>query len=118
MRHAGARELKERVKGGPVERLLLCGPLDLHEPAIASANDVEVNIGTAVLFVRKVEHWSTANDPHGDCGDVSCQVRLNPLLAHREGEGDPAAGDARATGAAVGDQHVAVDQDRALTELL
>ena len=39
------------------------------------------------------------------------------LGTHSECQGDPATGDAGAAGAAVGDEYIAVDEDRALSEL-
>ena len=91
--------------------------LQLNIVASIGGDHVQVNVSTAVLFVGKVENGLAVNDTDRDGGYVAHQVRLKLLGAHSKCEGDPAASDACAAGASIGNEHIAVNENGALAKL-
>ena len=108
------------------EHALLAGALHLDEVAGAGADDVHVDVGDDVLLVAQVQPRLAADDADADRRHRALQHRLGrpaelapagqPL--HRVVQRHVRAGDRRGAGAAVGLQHVAVDDDGVLAERL
>src|SRR2546426_8971045 len=103
------------------ERLPLGRALDLDVAAGAGHDQVEVDLGGAVVGVGEVEQPAAADDPCAPRGGAAGerqpgQRTRGPQPLERKHEGHVAAGDRRGAGPAVGLEHVAVDQDRALAE--
>ena len=114
-------EVEQRVELRPAEGRALGAALHLDEPAAVGHHEIGVRPGGAVLGIVEVEHRLAAVDAAADRGDMRGQrVALDHpachQLADRQSQRDPAAGDRRAAGAAVGLQHVAVDGDLPLAE--
>src|SRR4051812_18374183 len=114
--HLGQSE--KLVKGGARERGPLRRRLHLDQAAVAGHHHVGVDFGVGVLAIVEVAEGAAVDHADADRGDRAGQrqsverLLVNQLL---EGlaQGDEAAGDRRAAGAAVGFEHVAVDVDAA-----
>ena len=119
-RDGQVEQLAEQVAA---ERLPLGGALDLHEVAAGGADHVHVGLRGHVFLVTQVEPGLAVHDADADRGHRGQQrIALGPLAAleprHRLGQRDIAAGHRRSAGAAVGLQHVAVDDDGVLAQRL
>lgn len=121
----GGGEVEERAEFLAVEGCALGGALDLDETAVAGADDVHVGLGADVLLVAEVEERGAVDDADADGGDgvgERLAAGLDDLLAlgpdDGVGEGDVGAGDGGRTGAAVGLEDVAVQDDGVLAERL
>ena len=119
-RHGEVEQLAEQVAA---ERLPLGGALDLHEVAAGGAHHVHVGLRGHVLLVAQVEPGLAVHDADADRGHRGEQrVALGPLAAlepgHGVGQRDVPAGHRRGPGAAVGLEHVAVDDDGVLAQRL
>ncbi len=121
-------ELEQLVELRPAERHPFGGSLDLDELRLAAFDrpehhHVHVDLGAAVLHVRKVEHGNAVDDADADRrAERMERVGGQAAALHDslEGvvEGEEAAADARGAGAAIGLQHVAVDDDLPFAERL
>ena len=74
-----------------------------------------------ILFVRQVQKHATIDDPRAHRGDATRERQsrnrpLAPEMIQCKREGDEAPGDRGGAGTAVGLQHVAIDEDRALAQ--
>ena len=101
----------------------LAGALELHDAALAGHDTVEVHLGGGVLLIAQVQQELVVDDAGGDGGHrgddrVLGQDALGHQLLHRQSQGHIAAGDAGGAGAAVPLEHVAVDVDGTLPQLL
>jgi hypothetical protein len=99
------------------------GGLGLYEAAVSEHDDVHVDGGAGVLFVAEVEEDVAVDDADGGGGDHLGEGRgLEGAgvdeLVEGDGEGDRSSGDGGGSGAAVGMEDVAVQDDGAFTECL
>ena len=119
----GGGQLEQGVELAPVERRALGGALHLDEQAAAGGDHVHVGLGADVLLVVEVENRCAVGDPdaHGR-HRVDQRVALDDTLRLRPRDGvghrHVGAGDRGGAGAAVGLQHVAVEHQGVLPQLL
>jgi len=116
-------EIEQLTKQLAAERLALGRALDFHELAGGGTHHVHVGLRGHVFFVAQVEPGLAVDNADADRGHRGEQrVALGPLAVlepgHRLGQRDVAPGHRRGPGAAVGLQHVAVDDDGVLAERL
>src|SRR6185437_3290970 len=116
-------EVEQLAEQVAAERLPLGRALDLHEVAASGADHVHVGLRGHVLLVAQVEPGLAVHDADTDRGHRGEQrVALGPLAVlepgDRLGQRDVPAGHGRGPGAAVGLEHVAVDDDGVLAERL
>jgi hypothetical protein len=116
-------EVKQLAEQVAAERLLLGGALDLDEVAAGRAHHVHVGLRGHVFLVAQIEPGLTIHDADADRGHRGEQrVALGPLPGrepgHRVGQRNVAAGHRGGAGAAVGLEHVAVDDDGVLAQRL
>src|SRR3954464_11871654 len=107
-------QAQQLIQRGARERRPLRRRLHLDEAAVAGHHHVGVDFGVGVLTVVEVAEGAAVDEADADGGDRAGQrQRVQSFLVNQllEGlaEGDVAAGDRRAAGAAVGFEHVAVD---------
>src|SRR6516164_585466 len=119
----GHRQVQQRRQHRPAERLALRRPLDLHEVPGTGADHVHVRLRRRVLRVAQVEPGLAVHDPDAHRRHRGDQRRALAPPAPLQpgdgvGEGQVTAGHRGGPGAAVGLQHVAVDDDRVLAERL
>ncbi len=101
--------------------LLLGGDLDLDDAARAREDEIGVGLGAAVLDIVEIEHGRAADDAAGHRrhrlaqGQLGQSTRFDQL---RQGavQGDIGAGDRGGARAAVGLEHVAVEDHLALAQ--
>ena len=115
-------ERHQRVERAFVERFPFGRALQLDEPAVAGLDEVHVDLGPRVLVVGQVEQRGAVDDAHAGGGDevgerdIADQRQVaHPLEGERQRH-EPA-GDRRGARAAVRLDHVAIDPDRAFTEV-
>jgi hypothetical protein len=116
-------EVEQLAEQAAAERLLLGGALDLDEVAAGGADHVHVGLRGHVLLVAQVEPGLPVHDADADRRHRGEQrVALGPLPflepGHGVGQRDVSAGHSRGPGAAVGLEHVAVDDDGVLAQRL
>jgi hypothetical protein len=116
-------EVEQLAEQVAAERLPLGGALDLHEVAAGGAHHVHVGLRGHVLLVAQVEPGLAVHDAHAHRGHRGEQrVALGPLASlepgHRVGQRDVSARHRRSASAAVGLEHVTVDDDGVITQRL
>src|SRR4051794_24695423 len=114
--HLGQSE--KLVQRGARERRPLRRRLHLDEAAVAGHHHVGIDFGVGVLAVVEVAEGAAVDEADADGGDGAGQrQRVERFLVNQllEGlpQGNEAAGDRRAAGAAVGFEHIAIDVDAA-----
>ena len=102
--------------------MLACA-LNLDDAALVGAHEVQVNVGMAVLGVVEVKKRPAVHNTGRDRGDLAGKGQAVELVAAHEAherivQRDPRARDGCRARAAVGLDHVAVDGDGNLAELL
>ena len=97
------------------------GALDFDDVAGGGHHEVDVAVAAGVFGVVQIKQGHAADDAeryggHGFADRVVCEFACGQELAHSQMQGDVCAGDAGGAGAAVGLDHVAVDQDLAFAQ--
>ena len=120
-RDALSREHHQLVELLLAEGLGLRRPLHLDDAAGAGHHEIRVRVGFGILGIVEIEHGLSAIEPARHGGDVVAQhaglhhvARLHP--GDRVMQRDPRAGDRGGARAAIGLQHVAIDDDLLLAE--
>src|SRR6185295_14651827 len=116
-------EAEQGVEAGAIEGCCLGYSLDLDEPAAAGLDDVHIDFGAGILFVREIEHWRAGDDPDARRGNVVGDWhRLDRAgllqFVERQHERDERTADRGGARAAVGLEDVAIEPDRPLAQLL
>ena len=119
---AHAREPQQAQQPFLVETFALGGQLRLDDRAVAGQHEIAVAAGLAVLVIVEVEHRLAVVDAAADRRDLGADRVLGQLargqqLVDRDAQRHPGAGDGRGAGAAVGLDHVAIDDHLPLAEL-
>src|SRR5688500_900929 len=114
-------EVEQGVELGAREAVVLGGALHFHETAGFQHDEVHVYIGGHILDVFEIEARLTANDADADRAHQLAHRRcLQTAFAHEEAarvvQRNGSAGDGSGARAAVGDEHIAIDDDLSLSE--
>src|SRR3954454_22153174 len=111
-------QAQQLIERSARERRPLRRRLHLDQAAVAGHHHVGVDFGVGVLAVVEVAEGAAVDEADADRSDRAVQrqrvlVFLVDQLLEALPQGDKAAGDRRAAGAAVGFEHVAIDIDAA-----
>src|SRR5690606_5498733 len=121
--NALAGQFRHAVELVQPESVAFGGALELDEGAGVVHHHVHVGLGFGVFLIVQVQHRLAAINADRDCGDLAMQRRIgNQALpfqvAHGIPQRDEAASNSGGAGAAVGLQHVAIDDDAPLAQRL
>src|SRR6266550_1701749 len=118
----GNRELEQLVQLGAIERTVLTRPLHFHELSRAAHHHIHVYFGPHILLVVEVEPHFSVDDAHAHRGHTALDRRCGelPCLHHpveRIYDCNRCTGDRGGASSTVGNQDVAIELHRELTEL-
>src|SRR5690606_1607926 len=115
-------EAKEPQKAFLIEAFTFGGELGLDHLAVARKDEIAIAAGLAILLIVKIEHRlaavnAAADSPYLGPDRVLGQGAIGQQPVDGNPKGHPCPGDGGGAGAAIGLDHVAIDDDLAFAEL-